>query len=150
MSTYPLTAAASARAARLLHVGVLPTAYAPLQAAGSGTGSGFVQATTAVLRCNGVMSSQTLTARGPSRSPSAGPDAGSAASVLKLGAVVSVIQSALFVVIGVAGLVLGAGRLVDHGFAGLAVADPAAFRVLCVAFVAIAVLGLAITAAERP
>lgn len=76
------------------------------------------------------MSSQTLSARGASRSPSAGPDVGSTASVLKLGAVVSVSQSALFVVIRVAGLVLGTGHLVDHGFASLAFANPAAFRVV--------------------
>jgi hypothetical protein len=78
-----------------------------------------------------------------------GQDLGRAPSVLKLGAIVSLIQSALFVVIGVAALVLGVDGIVDDGFASLAVADPTAFRVLCVAFVLIAVLGLAITGAER-
>jgi hypothetical protein len=77
------------------------------------------------------------------------PPAGGSESVLRLGAVVSVIQSALFVVIGVAALVLGVERLVDDGFAGLASADPTAFRVLCAGFILIAVLGLAITPAER-
>jgi hypothetical protein len=71
------------------------------------------------------------------------------ASVLRLGSIVSVAQSALFVTIGVAALVLGVDRLVDDGFAGLAGADPTAFRVFCAAFVLIAVLGLAITGAER-
>lgn len=71
------------------------------------------------------------------------------ASTLKLGALASVIQSGLFVVIGGAALVLGANRLVDHGFASLPSADPTAFRVLCIAFVLIATLGLAITPAER-
>ena len=55
----------------------------------------------------------------------------------------------MFVVIGVAAVVLRVDRLVDYGFASLPSADPAAFRVLCAAFVLIAVLGLAITAAER-
>jgi hypothetical protein len=85
----------------------------------------------------------------PSRSRISGAGSGSAVSVLRLGAVVSVIQSALFVVTGVAGLVPGDGRHAGNGFASLPSADPAAFRVLCVAFVLIAVLGLAITAAER-
>lgn len=44
---------------------------------------------------------------------------------------------------------LGVDRLVEDGFASLADANPAAFRILCVAFVLIAALGLAITAAER-
>ena len=72
-----------------------------------------------------------------------------AGSVLTLGAIVSVIQAGLFVVIGVAGLVLSVDRLVDDGFASLPGANPTAFRVLCAAFVLIAVLGLAITAAEQ-
>lgn len=78
-----------------------------------------------------------------------GPGGGADASVFRLGAVVSVVQSALFVVIGVSGLRLGVDRLVDRGFADLAEAEPGAFRVLCAAFVLIAVLGLAITEAER-
>lgn len=77
------------------------------------------------------------------------PDADPSASVLRMGAVVSVIQSALFVVIGVAALALGVDRLVEDGFASLSSADPAAFRVLCAAFILIALLGLAITPAER-
>jgi hypothetical protein len=70
-------------------------------------------------------------------------------SVLRLGAVVSIAQSALFVVIGGAALALGADRLVDDGFAALAASNLGAVRVLCTAFVLIAVLGLAITPAER-
>lgn len=85
----------------------------------------------------------------------AGPDGvavregDSDAAVLRLGAVVSIVQSALFVVIGVAGLLLGVDALVDGGFASLAASEPTAFRVLCAAFVLIAVLGVAITPAER-
>jgi hypothetical protein len=70
-------------------------------------------------------------------------------SVLRLGAVASVVQSALFVVIGLTGLGLGVDRLVDDGFASLPAANPAVFRALCIAFVLIAVLGAAITPAER-
>ena len=89
------------------------------------------------------------TAEGQHRSRTHAPDSGAVASVLKLGGTVSVLQSGLFVVIGVAAVVLRVDRLVDYGFASLPSADPAAFRVLCAAFVLIAVLGLAITAAER-
>jgi hypothetical protein len=95
------------------------------------------------------MNARSLTMNEPGRSGIDGPGVSSAASVLKLGTVVSVLQSALFVVIGVAGLMLGVDRLIDDGFASLALADPNAFRVLCLAFVLIAVLGLAITGAER-
>lgn len=51
--------------------------------------------------------------------------------VFRLGAVVSVMQSALFVGIGVSGLVLGVNRLVDGGVAGLAAASSGVFRALC-------------------
>ncbi|MGZ5348342.1 MAG: hypothetical protein ACXWGV_12235 [Solirubrobacterales bacterium] len=110
--------------------------------------SGFVQASEAPPRCNEVMTARPLT-QAPDSLPASGQDLGRASSVLKLGAVVSFVQSALFVVIGVAALVLGVDGLVDDGFASLAVADPTAFRVLCGAFILIAVLGLAITGAER-
>lgn len=82
-----------------------------------------------------------------SRITDPGPDM--SASVLRLGATVSAIQSVLFVVIGVAALVLGVDQLVDDGFASFARTDPTVFRILCAAFVLIAVLGLAITPAER-
>lgn len=95
------------------------------------------------------MTASAPTVEGRNRSDAGGPDSDPVASVLKLGAVVSVIQSALFVVIGIAALALGVDRLVDNGFASLRLVDPTAFRLLCVAFVLIAVLGLAITAAER-
>lgn len=78
-----------------------------------------------------------------------GPSSEAEVSVLRLGAVVSVVQSVLFVVIGLAALVLGADRLVDSGFASLSVSNLLAFRILCGAFVFIAILGLAITPAER-
>jgi hypothetical protein len=70
-------------------------------------------------------------------------------SVLRLGAAASVAQSALFVVIGAAALVLGINRFVREGFGSLMSAEPAAFRVMCAAFILIAVLGLAITPAEQ-
>ncbi len=69
--------------------------------------------------------------------------------LLRFGAVVSLIQSGLFVVIGASAVVLGVDRLVEDGFAGLPGSNLTAFRVLCGAFVAIAVLGVAITPAER-
>jgi hypothetical protein len=77
------------------------------------------------------------------------PHSDGSRSVLKLGAVASVVQSVLFVVIGLTGLGLGVDRLVDDGFASLVAANPAAFRALCIEFVLIAVLGVAITPAER-
>lgn len=80
---------------------------------------------------------------------STGVERGDVASVLRLGAAVSVVQSALFVVIGAAAVILGVDRLVADGFAALPATDLAAFRTLCVGFIAIAVLGLAITPAER-
>lgn len=84
--------------------------------------------------------------RPPIREPAGIEPAG---SVLRFGAAVSVVQSALFVVIGVAGLMLGVDRLVNDGFASLAAANLTVFRLLCSAFVLIAVLGLAITGAEQ-
>jgi hypothetical protein len=95
------------------------------------------------------MNARSLTMNKPGRPGIDGPGVSPAASVLKLGAVVSVLQSMLFVVIGATGLMLGVDRLTGGGFAGLALADPNASRVLCLAFVLIAVLGLAITGAER-
>lgn len=70
-------------------------------------------------------------------------------AVLRLGAAASVVQSALFVIIGIAALLLGLDRFVATGFENAAAAAPVPFRLLCVAFVAIAVLGLVITPAER-
>jgi hypothetical protein len=68
---------------------------------------------------------------------------------MRLGAAASIVQSALFVVIGSAALVLGVERLIEHGFASFLSTEPTAFRVLCVVFIAIATLGVAITPAER-
>lgn len=76
-----------------------------------------------------------------------GPDRST--SMSRLGAAASVIQSALFVVIGISALALGVDGLIGEGFVSLSVADPTAFRVLCIAFILIATLGLAITPAER-
>jgi hypothetical protein len=66
-----------------------------------------------------------------------------------LGSVASVIQSGLFVVIALSSLALGIERFVGDGLAGLATDTPALFLVLCSAFVLIAILGLAITPAEK-
>ena len=77
------------------------------------------------------------------------PDSTSSIAVRRLGATSSVIQSALFVAIGIAALTLGVERLIEDGFASLPAAAPTAFRVLCIAFILIAALGLAITPAER-
>lgn len=66
-----------------------------------------------------------------------------------LGAVVSVVQSALFVVIALSALAMGIDRFVHGGLAALAGSSPGLFLVLCGAFIAIAVLGLAITPAEK-
>lgn len=66
-----------------------------------------------------------------------------------LGACASVLQSALFIVIALAALTIGIDRFVTGGFARLATEAPVPFTVLCAAFVAIALLGLAITPAEK-
>ncbi len=66
-----------------------------------------------------------------------------------LGACASVLQSALFIVIALAALAIGIDRFVAGGFARLATEAPFPFIVLCAAFIAIALLGLAITPAER-
>ncbi|HEU5158257.1 MAG TPA: hypothetical protein VFU43_14775 [Streptosporangiaceae bacterium] len=55
----------------------------------------------------------------------------------------------MFLVIGVAALAVGVDRLADDDFAALVAESPAAFRVMCGALVLIAVLGMAITPAER-
>lgn len=70
-------------------------------------------------------------------------------SVLQLGAAASIVQSGLFFVIGFAALALGVGRFVEGGFSSLPDASLTAFRILCGAFVLIAILGVAITPAER-
>ncbi|MGB8862093.1 MAG: hypothetical protein WCC60_22750 [Ilumatobacteraceae bacterium] len=74
---------------------------------------------------------------------------GDTGALLRFGATVSVVQSVLFVVIGVCAAVLGVDQLVEDGFASLPASNLTAFRALCGAFVVIAVLGLAITPAER-
>lgn len=71
------------------------------------------------------------------------------ASVFRLAAGVSRIQSALFVLIALTALALGIDRFVEDGFGALFFESPHLFRTLCLAFAAIAVLGLAITPAEE-
>lgn len=66
-----------------------------------------------------------------------------------LGSLASVIQSGLFIVIALSALGLGIDRFVSSGLAGVCRQSPVLFEVLCGAFVAIAILGLAITPAEK-
>ncbi len=66
-----------------------------------------------------------------------------------LGSVVSVAQSVLFIVIALTALAMGIERFVQGGLATLSSTSPGLFLVLCGAFIAIAVLGLAITPAEK-
>lgn len=66
-----------------------------------------------------------------------------------LGGAASLVQAGLFWVIAVAALALGVGRFLDGGLAAVAEDRPVPFVALCAAFVLIAVLGLAITPAEK-
>jgi len=66
-----------------------------------------------------------------------------------LGAIASVVQSGLFVVIGLCGLGLGLDRVVTVGLAAARAQSPTLFALLCASFILVAVLGFAITPAER-
>lgn len=66
-----------------------------------------------------------------------------------LGSLVSVIQSGLFVIIGLSALSMGVDRFVVGGLAALSQARPSLFLVFCLAFILVAVLGFAITPAEK-
>ena len=68
---------------------------------------------------------------------------------LKLGAIVSIVQSILFYVIAATGLALGVDSFVQNRISYIAVEDPILFSVFCSAFVLIAILGVAITPAEK-
>ena len=70
-------------------------------------------------------------------------------SVLKLGAIVSIVQSILFYVIAATGLALGVDSFVQNRVSYIAVEDPILFSVFCSAFVLVAILGIAITPAEK-
>jgi len=72
-----------------------------------------------------------------------------ASSLFRTGARVSVVQSVLFLVIASSALLLGIDQFVSNSFESLYVASPGLFLVFCGAFVLIAVLGLAITPAEK-
>jgi hypothetical protein len=67
----------------------------------------------------------------------------------RLGAAASIVQVALFWVIAVAALALGVDRFLSGGLGVAARERPVPFVILCIAFVAIAILGLAITPAEK-
>jgi hypothetical protein len=67
----------------------------------------------------------------------------------RLGAAASIIQVVLFWVIAVAALAVGVDRFLGGGLGVAARERPVPFVILCVAFVAIAILGLAITPAEK-
>ena len=70
-------------------------------------------------------------------------------SVLKLGANVSIVQSILFYVIAATGLALGVDSFVQNRISYIAVENTILFAVFCSAFVSIAILGVAITPAEK-
>jgi hypothetical protein len=70
-------------------------------------------------------------------------------SIYRIGAVVSIIQSFLFVTIATIALLLNANRYVAGGFSSLRQDNFQLFLLLCGAFVLIAILGLAITPAEK-
>ena len=70
-------------------------------------------------------------------------------SVLKLGATVSIVQSILFYAIAATGLALGVDSFVQNRVSYIAVEDPILFSVFCSAFVLVAILGIAITPAEK-
>lgn len=67
----------------------------------------------------------------------------------RLGAAASIVQVGLFWVIGVAALALGVNRFLNGGLGVAARERPVPFVILSMAFVAIAILGLAITPAEK-
>lgn len=69
--------------------------------------------------------------------------------IFKLGALVSIVQSVLFIVIALSALGLGVDRFIASGFGSLYQENPWLFLLLCGAFVFIAILGLAITPAEK-
>lgn len=66
-----------------------------------------------------------------------------------LGSLVSVVQSALFIVIALSALAMGIDRFVHGGLAELSHTAPHLFLLLSGSFILIAVLGLAITPAEK-
>ena len=70
-------------------------------------------------------------------------------SILMLGTNVSIVQSILFYVIAATGLALGVDNFVQNRISYLAVEDPILLSVFCSAFVLIAILGVAITPAEK-
>ncbi|HBH88176.1 MAG TPA: hypothetical protein DDY17_11355 [Syntrophaceae bacterium] len=70
-------------------------------------------------------------------------------SILKLGGVVSILQCVLFEVIALSALGLGVDNLITKGFGNLYQDSPWFFLLLCGAFILIAILGVAITPAER-
>jgi hypothetical protein len=67
----------------------------------------------------------------------------------RLGAAASIIQVVLFWVIAGAALAVGVDRFLGGGPGVASRERPVAFVILCIAFVAIAILGLAITPAEK-
>lgn len=70
-------------------------------------------------------------------------------NILRIGALVSIIQSILFVVIALSALGLGVDNFIAGGFGNLYQENPGLFLLLCGAFVLIAILGMAITPAEK-
>lgn len=70
-------------------------------------------------------------------------------TTLKIGAIVSLIQSGLFWFIALDAWLLGIDNLITNGFASLYQQNETLFILLCIAFILIAVLGIVITPAEK-
>ncbi len=69
--------------------------------------------------------------------------------ILKIGACVSIVQSGLFEIIALSALGLGIDQFIEGGFGSLNLQSHGLFLLLCFAFVVIAILGIAITPAEK-
>lgn len=69
--------------------------------------------------------------------------------ILKMGGVVSIVQCFLFITIALCAMGLGVDNLIENGFGSLYSRSPLLFLALCGAFMLIAILGVAITPAER-
>ncbi len=70
-------------------------------------------------------------------------------SILKLGGIVSILQCVLFYIIALSALGLGVDNLITKGFGNLYQESPWLFALFCAALILIALLGVAITPAEK-
>lgn len=69
--------------------------------------------------------------------------------IYRIGASASVVQAAIFALIGLGAFGVSIERIVMSGLVGVCATAPGFLGLLCCAFIAIALLGLAITPAER-